>query len=109
MLYSKPTRLEDAVAALSRGAKALAGGTDLMLHLGREIPWPEAIVDLKALPELRELRRSERGLVIGAGLPLSELLAGGTLAKLSQIRSQLWRKSAVAIFVIAVMVNILVW
>jgi CO/xanthine dehydrogenase FAD-binding subunit len=86
MLYSKPTRLEDAVAALTRGAKALAGGTDLLLHLGREMPWPEVIVDLKALPELRELKRSDRGLVIGAGLPLSELLTGGALADYPALR-----------------------
>ncbi len=81
MRYLRPTRLADAIAALGEtGGRALAGGTDLLVHTGREEPWPAGLVDLKALPELRELGRDGDVLRIGAGLPLSELIAAPELA-----------------------------
>ena len=87
MLYSKPEDLLSALAALAAGAKPLAGGTDLMVGLGGERPWPGALVDLKALPELHVLEHDGTGLRIGAGVPLAELLAGDTLADFPALRS----------------------
>ncbi len=81
MRYLRPTRLADAIAALGdNGGRALAGGTDLLVRAGREQPWPDGLVDLKALPELQELHRDDAVLRIGAGLPLSDLIAAPELA-----------------------------
>jgi carbon-monoxide dehydrogenase medium subunit len=80
MRYEKPATLQAAVAALSAsGRRALAGGTDLLVRLGRESPWPAGIVDLKGLPELRGIDQDEQGLRIGAGVCLAELAAAPQL------------------------------
>jgi carbon-monoxide dehydrogenase medium subunit len=74
MLYAKPASLEAAVSALGEaGAKALAGGTDLLVRLGRREPWPQSLVDLKAIPELRVLAADDGALRAGAAVTLTEL------------------------------------
>lgn len=74
MRYGRPLTLDAALAELREtGARPLAGGTDLLVRLGRERGWPAGLVDLKALPELRELHLGQDSLRIGAALPLADL------------------------------------
>jgi len=81
MRYGRPLTLDDALAELREGgARPLAGGTDLLVRLGREEGWPAGLVDLKALPELRELRVEGEHLRIGAGIPLADLMGAPELA-----------------------------
>lgn len=72
---SRPARLADALAALARpGAQPLAGGTDLLPNLRRDIGEPRVLVDLSGLHELRTLRVQADGhLRIGAGVTLATL------------------------------------
>jgi CO/xanthine dehydrogenase FAD-binding subunit len=87
MRYLRPTRLADAITALSEtGGRALAGGTDLLVRTGREQPWPAGLVDLKALPELHELRLDGSTLRIGAGLPLADLITAPELTPFPILR-----------------------
>ncbi|MCP4550175.1 MAG: xanthine dehydrogenase family protein subunit M [bacterium] len=81
MLYSKPQTLKDAVTTLGAdGHRPLAGGSDLLVRLGREAAWPDGLVDIKAIPELKGMKSSSRGLRLGAALRLSELACAPEVA-----------------------------
>jgi xanthine dehydrogenase YagS FAD-binding subunit len=64
----RPTDLADAAARLGNGAKALAGGTDLVPLLRDGLVQADALVDVREL-----LPRGVEGERIGAGTTLSEL------------------------------------
>lgn len=74
--YSRPTRLEDALAALRGGPwTVLAGGTD---HFPARVERvrDEAILDVTALPDLRGIRHADDGgLRIGAATTWREVAA----------------------------------
>lgn len=59
-----PTTLDDALAAMARGATALAGGTDLMVEVNFGHRRPEQVVGLRRVGELQEWD----GARIGAGV-----------------------------------------
>ena len=60
--YEQPTSLREAIHALSSGeARALAGGTDLIVQLREHRRYARRIVDLKKIPELTELTREADG------------------------------------------------
>jgi CO/xanthine dehydrogenase FAD-binding subunit len=71
--YVSPTSVEEAVSQLSGmdgGARPLAGGTDLLVQLRAERFRLERVVDIKAIPELNEVRLSlAEGLTLGAAVP----------------------------------------
>lgn len=66
--YACPTTIEDAVAVLGRdGARALAGGTDLIPQMREGRRQVACIVDLKRIPELNRIAvRDDGSLVLGA-------------------------------------------
>jgi len=71
--YLRPASLQDAVALLAEKngkARALAGGTDLLVQLRAERFALDRVVDVKAIPELNQLRFDKKeGLTIGAAVP----------------------------------------
>ncbi len=75
--YTAPRTLREAVASMvEKGAqaRALAGGTDLIVQLRVKRLQPERIVDVKHIPELNELSYGPRkGLTIGAAVPCHRL------------------------------------
>lgn len=84
--YTRAASIDEAVAILASGhAKALAGGTDLVIALRDGAIRPEAVVDVGRIPELRELAVRDGALHIGAAttfreLAESPLVAGGLSA-----------------------------
>ncbi|MCX5791146.1 MAG: xanthine dehydrogenase family protein subunit M [Elusimicrobia bacterium] len=75
--YVKPKDMDAALHIFSlyrEKARALAGGTDLIVHLKENLARPEVVVDLKALPELAGLTLKGGTLRIGARVTFSELL-----------------------------------
>ncbi len=67
--YACPTSLSEAVALLAAGggeARALAGGQSLMPMLAFRVVAPALLVDLRKLPELREIEISADGVRLGA-------------------------------------------
>ena len=72
MRYESPNTLEDAarlLAAESGRARALAGGTDLLVQLRSGILEPDIIVDLKRIDGMLEIRHEDGGYRIGACVP----------------------------------------
>ncbi|HEY8482088.1 MAG TPA: xanthine dehydrogenase family protein subunit M [Spirillospora sp.] len=67
--YTRPASVDDAVRALSEAgedAKVLAGGQSLMPLLRMRLAYPEVLVDVGRIGELREIRDEGDALVIGA-------------------------------------------
>jgi carbon-monoxide dehydrogenase medium subunit len=65
--YACPTTLAEAVALLATpDAKAIAGGQSLMPMLAFRMAAPKLLVDLRKLPELREIKISADGVRLGA-------------------------------------------
>jgi len=80
--YVQPTTLSEAVRLLAApGARAHAGGTDLLGCLRDGVLRADALVSLARVAELRGLRRGlDGGLVIGALTTLAEIAANADLA-----------------------------
>lgn len=75
--YVKPRDLDEALRIFSlykEKARALAGGTDLVVHLKEGLAKPEVVVDIKALNELDGLGLKGDALRIGARVTFSELI-----------------------------------
>ena len=74
--FSAPTSVEDAVRQLTdagAGAKILAGGTDLLVQLRAGYARPKMIVDVKKIPELRQIQSEKGGFRVGAAVSGAEL------------------------------------
>lgn len=69
----RPRTQADALALLAAGARALAGGTDLLPNLRRGLGRPAQLVDLSALAELSVLEAAHGVLTLGAGVTLARL------------------------------------
>jgi carbon-monoxide dehydrogenase medium subunit len=67
--YVRPATLQDAVTALRESdeeGKVIAGGQSLMPLLRLRLAYPEVLIDLAGVPELRGVRDEGDSLVIGA-------------------------------------------
>ena len=82
--YFKPRTLTEAIPLLSRhGKKAsvLAGGTDLIVCLKDGLRTPDAVVDIKDIPELKKLEFKSGALFIGALVTFSDLIESEIIRK----------------------------
>jgi CO/xanthine dehydrogenase FAD-binding subunit len=77
--YCRPSSTADALAALAAedgGARALVGGTDLLVGLRHHTIEPSLIVDLKAIADLPEpIAVGDGGVRVGPTLTMGELAA----------------------------------
>lgn len=83
--YAAPQSVGEAVALLAengRDAKALAGGTDLLVRIKRNLLAPKLLVDLAGIQELRGIEVTEQGLRIGS------MVAHAQIASSPLIRNQ---------------------
>ncbi|MCG8559668.1 MAG: xanthine dehydrogenase family protein subunit M [Hyphomicrobiales bacterium] len=83
MDYQAPDTLDAAIgllASASPGARLLAGGTDLLVQLRSELIEPELVIDLKRIPEMREIAPEADGFRVGAAVPAAELTEHEALA-----------------------------
>ena len=82
--FTTPKTIDEAVQAMaSKGdrARALAGGTDLLVQLRGGRRSADLVVDLKEVPELNEISySSSNGLTIGAATPCYRLYANADVA-----------------------------
>ena len=71
MHYEAPGTVKDAVGLLSksrRGARVLAGGTDLLVQMRSGLVDPTLVVDIKRIPGLTEIAVEPGGVRIGAAV-----------------------------------------
>ncbi len=73
--YARADSPAAAVAALSEGARFIAGGTNLLDLMKLQIETPPKLVDISRLDLARVERRADGGLTIGALVPNSDLAA----------------------------------
>ncbi len=76
MRYESPETIDAAVALLADGkarGQVLAGGTDLLVQLRAGVIDPPLIVDIKCIPELKDLEEEENGFRIGGAITGAEL------------------------------------
>ncbi|MGA2463499.1 MAG: xanthine dehydrogenase family protein subunit M [Thermodesulfobacteriota bacterium] len=74
--YVSPSSVEEATALLSRNkgdARALAGGTDLLIGIMAGTISPKLLVSLKDIPELRRIEKKKGGIQIGATCTIFEI------------------------------------
>lgn len=75
--YEAPSTVKDAVkmlAELGERARPMCGGTDLIIQLRAGVRRPECVVDVKKIPELRQLSYDPgKGLRLGAAVPAIEV------------------------------------
>ena len=74
MRYETPASVEAAAALLCEGgARVLAGGTDLLVQMRSGLVEPTVVVDVKHLPETREITAQHGGFRVGAAVSGAEL------------------------------------
>jgi CO/xanthine dehydrogenase FAD-binding subunit len=80
--YHAPDTVQQAVDLLAadRAARPLAGGTDLIVQMQSGRSAPGAIVDLKRIARLKEIRVEAGHIAIGAAVACTALKANATLA-----------------------------
>ncbi len=71
-MYFRPATLDEVFDRLAAGARALAGGTDLMVGAS-EAGFAGDLVDLSRLPELQGIRAGAEGVRIGGATTWSEI------------------------------------
>lgn len=73
--FARPSSLDGVFAALKKnpGAKIVAGGTDLVVGINQMEHRHAGFVSLDGVDELRHINEDEDAIVIGAGVPLSEV------------------------------------
>ena len=77
-----PATLAEASALLAQsGARALAGGTDLIPNLRRGLGSPSTLVDVARLPELTTLDEADDALTVGAGVTLARLATDAVVSR----------------------------
>lgn len=81
--YSQVTNLDEALDLLGvEGARAIAGGTDLLLEMRRGEVRPTRLVDVTEVPALRQIEvRAGRGMRIGAAVTMRMLEREATIAQ----------------------------
>ncbi len=76
MRYESPETIDAALALLAGGktrSRILAGGTDLLVQLRAGMIEPDLVVDIKRIPEFREIIEENGGFRIGAAVAGAEL------------------------------------
>jgi 4-hydroxybenzoyl-CoA reductase subunit beta len=78
----RPATAAEAVALLARrGARAVAGGTDLLPNLRRGLEQPELLVDLSDIAGFDAIDERADALAIGAGITLERLATDARVAR----------------------------
>jgi carbon-monoxide dehydrogenase medium subunit len=82
--YEAPETLQAAVsllAAASGTARVLAGGTDVIVQIETDLIDPQLLVDVKKIPDLRQITAENGGFRIGAAVPGMEIMHHAGLCK----------------------------
>ena len=82
--YEAPETLQAAVALLAGAtgtARILAGGTDVIVQMETDLIEPALLVDIKKIPELRQIASENGGFRVGAAVPGMEIMDHAAFCK----------------------------
>jgi CO/xanthine dehydrogenase FAD-binding subunit len=83
--YHAPETIDEAVRLLSaKGARPLAGGTDIVVQMkerATRFPYPETIVSLDRVSELRGIEADGDGVRIGAGASMTDVATNAAISE----------------------------
>jgi carbon-monoxide dehydrogenase medium subunit len=82
--YEAPQTLQAAIALLagaSGGARVLAGGTDVIVQMETDLIEPQLLVDIKKIPELRQIAAEDGGFRVGAAVSGMEIMNHGAFCR----------------------------
>lgn len=92
--YYRAETADDAVGAMARGGRILAGGTTLYDLMKLDVETPSQVVDISRLP-LRDIRLEDGRLVLGACVRMSEAAEHETLrTEFPALSEALWRAAS---------------
>jgi carbon-monoxide dehydrogenase medium subunit len=77
MQYEAPQTLEAASALLAKAsgvARVLAGGTDLLIQMRNDMVEPDLVVDIKKIPEMRQITKENGRFRVGAAVTGMEVM-----------------------------------
>jgi CO/xanthine dehydrogenase FAD-binding subunit len=77
MQYEAPQTLEAASALLAKAsgvARVLAGGTDLLIQMKNDMVEPDLVVDIKNIPEMRQIAEEKGRFRVGAAVTGMEVM-----------------------------------
>ncbi|HHY77664.1 MAG TPA: xanthine dehydrogenase family protein subunit M [Clostridiales bacterium] len=90
--YFKPATLDEASDILlqyGEEAKILNGGTDLLVRMRDKMIKPKVVVDIKDIPELKEIKYTEEeGLFIGAAVTMNEIVCSDIILEKYKILAE---------------------
>lgn len=92
--YSRPATMAEAMNAQAAGARILAGGTTLYDLMKLTIETPAQLVDVTALPDLRNIQTSGTEIVFGALTRMSEAAAHPQVSRLAPVLVESLSKAA---------------
>ena len=81
--YFEPKDLKEAVSILKAesNARILAGGTDLLVNMKHRVECPSAVVNIKRIPGLNDIKDQNGDIKIGALTLLKQLQKNATISK----------------------------
>src|SRR5260370_41974417 len=82
--YEAPSSLGDAIALLARASgtsRVLAGGTDVIVQMETDLIEPDLVVDIKKIPQLREIAMENGGFRVRAAVTRMELIVHQAFCK----------------------------
>lgn len=81
--YYKPSTMAEALKLLSRHKKAsiLAGGTDVIPEIKEGMRTPDALIDIKGLSNLREIKFADPNLLIGSLATFADIIESKIVRK----------------------------
>jgi carbon-monoxide dehydrogenase medium subunit len=82
--FYEPISAAEACGLLNRHrgqARAIAGGTDLLVNMKKKVLNPQHLISLMRITEINRLERSNRALWVGPGVTVSEIAASETVAR----------------------------
>ncbi len=84
---ARPSTVDDAIGARAQnpGSRYLAGGTDLLVNMRREISDPTMLIDLSGVDALTGIDAYAGGVTIGTGVTIAALARSETIAPYAAI------------------------
>jgi carbon-monoxide dehydrogenase medium subunit len=82
--YEAPETLQAAVALLAKAngaARVLAGGTDVIVQMETDLIEPQLLVDIKKIPDVRQITVENGGFRVGAAVPGMDVVNHPAFAK----------------------------